>query len=815
MAPVREQCLVALPYPCWQVPQVHPRGALVAMPMPCMPIQALQAMQAMQLTMMNAGRGPRNEVSHGPQGPAMEEFGGSRKAPPMMPTKATMPSNYDDDHDMPPVPDMKVPSLDGRNLERDTSGSAGSNSSVGDGSHYPSYKGYKGKRPKGKNKPKGKGKAKVDNMKSPGIAGCPAEILQANAPASQIDLDVVVSYPNVDSGDLTPRADQGDKVHLREYLIQQYGGNRGSGQDCFNSAMENMMRWYQPSVLEKKMTPPPDTENKKHSPSAETQSKKFETYHECDMVLEFLDNGTEEQCRQAAAWIRSGDILKLSQNSYSGSRIVQKVLDYAEGAEGPEIAQAFHGKVWECLQGEKGEHANFVLQKIVEVLQPADFAFIVSELSDPNPNPFQKDPKKNRDAKVPVRSHRTLHSNVKSEGVKGEGTWQSNKGEGYVNAARLRYGCRLLERLIEHCPNVMVEPNAQGSPILSIAPAIDKLITSCRYAGDHDHKMQSDAGLMQHAYGNYVIAHILEHGTPEQCEQIVAQVVKDFDHLAKHRIGSHVIEKAVTLAEVSLKEHSMINERENAYRARSNQCAAPNCWPWPANQPTASFSNAYDMKPIFDERDVPPAAPGEPRLLPPKKERPRLSLEMIEQLRLNFIKLVKVDEPSGHFHGCRFENFIELALHRYGVLVVKKFLEHKEFSRGGQQACQQCNMALYHPMFRLNYVDAQPRLCLCCSPVCCRLFDSGSKEQPGPLQRLRDKSHSGFRFSSELLETLETHHRQGKNYHVFEEEKAEPVPIENNSLGRQQSHESEYSCGSPADQLYCLPAWNTGVTGGM
>merc|ERR1719460_2057573 len=129
---------------------------------------------------------------------------------------------------------------------------------------------------------------------------------------------------------------------------------------------------------------------------------------------------------------------------------------------------------------------------------------------------------------------------------------------------------------------------------------------------------------------------------------------------------------------------------------------------------------------------------------------------MIEYLRNEFTKKVNVQE-KGPFYGrrpCSFENFVELSRDRYGVLVVKKFIEEKEFSRGDpHQVCRKCKQqsdtAPYHTMLP-NYVDLQPSLCKCCSPVCCRLFDRGGPKEPGPLLWLEE---GGTKFSKELLKT--------------------------------------------------------------
>lgn len=84
-----------------------------------------------------------------------------------------------------------------------------------------------------------------------------------------------------------------------------------------------------------------------------------------------------------------------------GCRLAQAVLDVASHAEQVEFALELRGKVWEALES---PYANYVLQKVIEVLPPTMVGFVVEELS--------------------------------CEAVR---------------AAQHCYGCRVLCRLLEHC----------------------------------------------------------------------------------------------------------------------------------------------------------------------------------------------------------------------------------------------------------------------------------------------------------------------------------------------------------------------------
>merc|ERR1719162_2865030 len=69
------------------------------------------------------------------------------------------------------------------------------------------------------------------------------------------------------------------------------------------------------------------------------------------------------------------------------------------------------------------------------------------------------------------------------------------------HAARHCFGCRVVERLLEHCRRQQVE-------------------------GMVAEILQDAVGLCKHQYGNYVAQHLLEHGTPEQQHQL-AKVIQD------------------------------------------------------------------------------------------------------------------------------------------------------------------------------------------------------------------------------------------------------------------------------------------------
>lgn len=86
--------------------------------------------------------------------------------------------------------------------------------------------------------------------------------------------------------------------------------------------------------------------------------------------------------------------------------------------------------------------------------------------------------------------------------------------------ARMPEKYQLICRLLEHLPSNLVEPLAEELLV----------------------EVQS---LCRHPRGNHVIKHLLEYGSPAQQHTICNMIANDLLGLSKHRIASHVVEKAV------------------------------------------------------------------------------------------------------------------------------------------------------------------------------------------------------------------------------------------------------------------------------
>lgn len=134
-----------------------------------------------------------------------------------------------------------------------------------------------------------------------------------------------------------------------------------------------------------------------------------------------------------------------------GCRELQHALEAAASEEERlAIAMELQGHVWDAM---RCPHANYVLQKSIALLSPLASQFVIDEV------------------------------------VK--------KGERAIaQAARHKYGCRILQRLLERC-------NCEQVSHLVEALLSDAISTS------------------RHPYGNYVMQHLLEHGTKDQRSTLI------------------------------------------------------------------------------------------------------------------------------------------------------------------------------------------------------------------------------------------------------------------------------------------------------
>lgn len=242
-------------------------------------------------------------------------------------------------------------------------------------------------------------------------------------------------------------------------------------------------------------------------------------------LVQDMEAGSDR--RQKAIVSLLGSVLKASFEA-SGCRVVQAALEFGSTWEKERIVEELRGHVWEMIES---PHANFVLQKVVEVLPERAASFVGDELA-------------------------TYAAEV----------------------ARHRFGCRILCRLIEH----HTMSSSTDELINELLLEIDQLIhhNFARHVvevvlehGGNAHRSRIAKALGMNAFENakhrnasYVIEKALVFcSMPDACA-LASQILTDPDRLlmlAVHECGCHVVKAALKLqADCSGKAKAVI--RDNA-----------------------------------------------------------------------------------------------------------------------------------------------------------------------------------------------------------------------------------------------------------
>jgi len=153
-----------------------------------------------------------------------------------------------------------------------------------------------------------------------------------------------------------------------------------------------------------------------------------------------------------------------------GCRVAQKAFEVADGDQKNLLAEGLRGHIREAIES---PHGNYVVQRCVESNSVEGTQIVVDEMRGAS-----------------------------------------------LFFSRRRFGCRVIERLLENCTRPQVSEIGQ-----EVMREADELIT--------------------HPFGNFVMQHILKYGAAEDQHRIVKFLVRDIYNLAKHRVASHVIEAAL------------------------------------------------------------------------------------------------------------------------------------------------------------------------------------------------------------------------------------------------------------------------------
>lgn len=190
----------------------------------------------------------------------------------------------------------------------------------------------------------------------------------------------------------------------------------------------------------------------------------------------------------------SGKVWQMSQDK-AYCHDVQKLLTDSDDTVKIEIAQELHSHVWDAVHH---PYANFVVQKCVETLRPDSCQFIVDELISSD--------------RVPC-------------------------------IAQHKYGCRIIQRLLEYCR----------------ADQVDDLVQTL---------LGEALVLTRNSYGIYVIQHILEYACMEHQRYLVDLLIENVSDICSTNISCAVVdavfnnghdEDCVALAHATLKHEVIAN----------------------------------------------------------------------------------------------------------------------------------------------------------------------------------------------------------------------------------------------------------------
>eukprot|EP00930_Biecheleria_cincta_P054783 TRINITY_DN4118_c0_g1_i1.p1 TRINITY_DN4118_c0_g1~~TRINITY_DN4118_c0_g1_i1.p1 ORF type:complete len:454 (-),score=135.00 TRINITY_DN4118_c0_g1_i1:92-1453(-) len=206
----------------------------------------------------------------------------------------------------------------------------------------------------------------------------------------------------------------------------------------------------------------------------------------CEVLLDIekdtlISRLEAEDTREASLELLLKELLPMALNK-DGCRVVQKALDVADSTQRSKLLAAIQPHVVSLYQS---PHGNYVITKVIQQLPAANLGGIVSELEK----------------------------------------------QGFEEVAKHRFGCRVLERLIEHC---------EEKDLIRLIEVV---------------KAQA-AVLSRHQYANFVVQHLFEH-SPSQRSALLSSFLKEVPQLAMHRHASHVVQRALSYSEKE-DQHALI-----------------------------------------------------------------------------------------------------------------------------------------------------------------------------------------------------------------------------------------------------------------
>ncbi|XP_058181777.1 pumilio homolog 1-like isoform X1 [Rhododendron vialii] len=187
------------------------------------------------------------------------------------------------------------------------------------------------------------------------------------------------------------------------------------------------------------------------------------------VVQKFFEHGTATQIRELADQL-TGHVLTLSLQMY-GCRVIQKAIEVVDLDQKTTMVAELDGNVMRCVRDQNGNH---VIQKCIECIPQEAIQFIISVFYD---------------QVVTLSTH--------------------------------PYGCRVIQRVLEHCSD----------------PKTQRIVM--------DEVLQSVCMLAQDQYGNYVVQHVLEHGKPHERSCIINKLIGQIVQMSQQKFASNVVEKCL------------------------------------------------------------------------------------------------------------------------------------------------------------------------------------------------------------------------------------------------------------------------------
>ncbi|CAN5976629.1 unnamed protein product, partial [Sphagnum jensenii] len=187
------------------------------------------------------------------------------------------------------------------------------------------------------------------------------------------------------------------------------------------------------------------------------------------VIQKFFEHGTSQQRHDLASQL-IGHVLVLSLQMY-GCRVIQKALEVVDVVQQTQLVSELDGHVMHCVRDQNGNH---VIQKCIECVPPDRIQCIISAFYN---------------QVVVLSTH--------------------------------PYGCRVIQRVLEHC---RVELKQQG--------IMEEIL-------------HSTCILAQDQYGNYVVQHVLEHGRDHERKEIITKLAGQIVQMSQHKFASNVVEKCL------------------------------------------------------------------------------------------------------------------------------------------------------------------------------------------------------------------------------------------------------------------------------